>query len=192
MASQSRAFLFLKKPIKRYRYEKKVKFSAYSLIVTAVVLILCVVGILSLLDNVEKLTLFCIIIGGSTIAGLYYCPNSIQANESSVTLHRLLSSSIVFNYNSIQTVDTCYPSAGGLRLCGSGGFFGYWGYFSDIMIGTYFGYYGSRSSCFLVKLNNGRQYVLGCDNAVAMVDYIQSQLNKSQSNTYASDAMAKK
>lgn len=158
--------------------KQKVKFSAYSLIVTAVVLILCVVGIFSLIGNAEKLTLFCIIIGGVTIVGLYYCPKSIQANESSVTLHRLLSSPKVFNYNSIQAVDTCYPSAGGLRLCGSGGFFGYWGYFSDIMIGTYFGYYGNRSNCFLIKMNNGRQYVLGCDNPVDMVDYIKSQLCK--------------
>lgn len=70
---------------------QKVKFSAYSLIITAVVLILCVVGIFSLIGNAEKLTLFCII-GGVTIVGLYYCPKSIQANESSVTLHRLLSS----------------------------------------------------------------------------------------------------
>jgi len=158
--------------------KQNIKFSAYSLIVTAVVLILCVVGIFSLIGNAEKLTIFCIIIGVVTIVGLYYCPKSIQANESSVTLHRLLSSRKVFNYNSIQAVDTCYPSAGGLRLCGSGGFFGYLGYFSDIMIGAYFGYYGSRSNCFLIKMNNGRQYVLGCDNPVDMVDYIKTQLCK--------------
>ncbi|MCI8999165.1 MAG: hypothetical protein HFJ95_09260 [Muribaculaceae bacterium] len=158
--------------------KQKVKFSTYSLIITAVVLILCVVGIFSLLGNVDKLTLFCIIMGVTIIAGLYFCPKSIQANESSVTLHRLLSSPKVFNYDSIQSVDTCYPSAGGLRLCASGGFFGYWGYFSDIMIGAYFGYYGSRSNCFLIKMKDGKQYVLGCDNAVSMVDYIKSQLCK--------------
>lgn len=49
--------------------KQKVKFSAYSLIVTAVVLILCVVGIFSLIGNAEKLTLFCIIMGGATIVG---------------------------------------------------------------------------------------------------------------------------
>jgi len=157
--------------------KQKVKFSAYSLIVTAVVLILCVVGIFSLLGNVEKLTIFCIIIGGAIIAGLYYCSKSIQANESNVTLHRLLSSPKVFNYNSIQAVDTCYHSAGGLRLYGSGGFFGYWGYFSDIMR-TYFGYYGNRSCCLLLKMKDDKQYVLGCNNAVEKVAYIKQQMNK--------------
>lgn len=160
--------------------KQKVKFSAYSLIVTAVVLILCVVGIFSLIGNAEKLTPFCIIIGGTTIVGLYYCPKSIQADKSNVTLHRLLSSRKVFNYNSTQAVDTCYPSAGGLRLCGSGGFFGYWGYFSDIMIGSYFGYYGSRSSCILIKLKDGKQYVLGCENPSVMVDYINSMVQNRQ------------
>ncbi len=42
--------------------KQNIKFSAYSLIVTAVVLILCVVGIFSLIGNAEKLTLFCIIV----------------------------------------------------------------------------------------------------------------------------------
>ncbi len=158
--------------------KQKIKFSFYSLIITATIVIVGVVGVVSLLGNKEELVLFCIIMGGVTMAGLYYCPTSIQANEEGVTLHRLLSSPKVFNYNSIQSVDTCYPSAGGLRLCGSGGFFGYWGYFSDIMIGSYFGYYGSRSNCFLVKLKDGKQYVLGCDNAVAMVEYIKAQMNK--------------
>lgn len=158
--------------------KQKIKFSAYSFIITAVVLILCVVGTFALLGNAEELTLFCIIMGGVTLAGLYYCPKSINANESSITLHRLLSSPKIFNYNSIQAVDTCYPSAGGLRLCGSGGFFGYWGYFSDIMIGSYFGYYGSRSNCILVKLKDGKQYVIGCENPVVLVDYIKKHMGK--------------
>lgn len=158
--------------------KQTVKFSAYSLIVTAAVLILCVVGIFSLLVNVEKLILFCIIMGLATIVGLYYCPTAIEADESGITLHRLLSSPKVFRYDLIHTVDTCYPSAGGLRLCGSGGFFGYWGYFSDIMIGSYFGYYGSRSNCFLLKMKDGKQYVLGCNNAVEMVAYVKMQMNQ--------------
>ena len=155
--------------------KQKVRFSAYSLIVTAVVLLLFIVGIFSLLGNPQKLTLFCIIMGAVTIAGLYYCPKSVEADEHGITLHRLLSSPKAFPYSKIQSVDTCYPSAGGLRLCASGGYFGYWGYFSDIMIGAYIGYYGSRSNCFLIKTTEGKQYVLGCENPVAIVSYITSR-----------------
>lgn len=155
--------------------KQKVKFSLFSIILTAVILIIFVVGIFSLTDNEKKLTLFYIIMGGVTIAGLYYCPTSIEANEAGITLHCLIASPKVFLYNTIQSVDTCYPSVGGLRLCASGGFFGYWGYFSDMTIGSYLGYYGSRSNCILLKLNDGKQCVLGCNNPVALVNYIKSK-----------------
>lgn len=156
--------------------KQKVKFSSFSKIVTVAVLVLFVVGMVALIGDGGKMLRFCIIVGGTIVVGLYYCPISIEADKSEIRIRRLLSAPKVITYDTIQDVDTCYPSAGGLRLCGSGGFFGYWGYFSDIMIGSYFGYYGSRSNCTLVKLKDGKQYVIGCDNAVAMVDYIKSQI----------------
>ena len=66
--------------------------------------------------------------------------------------------------------------AAGIRLCGSGGFFGYWGYFSDIVIGQYFGYYADRSQCFYIKLKNKRQYVISCKNHVGMVEAIRKNI----------------
>lgn len=158
--------------------KQKVKFNTYSRIVTIGVLVLFVVGAFSLLDNPHDLLLFGVIMGITTIFGLYYCPVSLEADDSAITIHRLLSRRKRLMYSEIQSVGTCYPSAGGLRLCGSGGFFGYWGYFSDIMIGSYFGYYGSRNQCILVRLKNGRQYVIGCENAVRMVDYVQGKMDK--------------
>ena len=158
--------------------KNKVKFSIYAQVITAAVIILCIIGEISLWDIPEKLVKFNLITGVAIIAGLYYCPISVEANQSEIKLYRLLGRPRIFTYRDIQSVDTCYPSAGGIRLCGSGGLFGYWGYFSDIMIGTYFGYYGSRSYCFLVKLKNGKQYVLGCENPVAMVEYIESNMEK--------------
>lgn len=156
--------------------KNKVKFSIFDQVITTVVILLCIVGEISLWNIHEKLIKFNLIMGAGIIAGLYYCPVSVEANLSEIKLYRLLAKPKIFAYKDIQSVETCYPSAGGIRLCGSGGLFGYWGYFSDIMIGTYFGYYGSRSYCFLVKLKNGKQYVLGCENPVAMVDYIKSNL----------------
>lgn len=158
--------------------KQKVKFSTFTRIITGLVLVLFVVGIISLRNNSGDLAVFCIIAVAITLVGLYYCPKAVTAADNAITLHRLFSSPKVFNYKDIQDIDTCYPSAGGIRLCGSGGFFGYWGYFNDIMIGTYFGYYGCRSNCFLIKMKDGKQYVLGCDNAVEMVDYINQQMDR--------------
>lgn len=157
--------------------KQKIKFSTYSLAVTAAVMILFIAGIILLLGNDGKLTVFCIILGITTIAGLYYCPTSIEANESGVVLHRLLSPPKVFSYSAIATAEVCYPSLCGLRLCASGGFFGYWGYFHHVVTGSYIGCYGSRSNCILLKMNDGRQYVLGCDDTCELASYISSHLS---------------
>ena len=156
--------------------KQKVKFSHFAIIITVIVLALFILGIISLRDETERLILFCIIAGGVTLFGLYFCPASVVATSDCIKLNRLMSAPKTFKYSDIEKIDTCYPSAGGLRLCGSGGYFGFWGYFSDIMIGTYFGYYGSRSNCFLIKLQNGRQYVLGCNNPVKIVEYIGEKM----------------
>lgn len=155
--------------------KQKVIFSIYSKIITAAVLVLFIIGIISLWGNMEKLVFFIIIAATTTLVSMYYCPVSVEATETGVKINRLLSRPKFFSYADIQAVETCYPSAGGLRLCGCGGFFGYWGYFHDSMIGTFFGYYGSRDQCIVLKLKSGKQYVLGCSNAPAMVKYIASR-----------------
>ncbi|MCM1356302.1 MAG: PH domain-containing protein [Staphylococcus sp.] len=156
--------------------KNKVKYSTYSLVATAVVVLLTIVGTISLLDDTDRLIRFLLIMGTATLAGLYYCPKSVEADGNGVAIRRILGGTKRFAYDSILSADTCYPSAGGLRLCGSGGYFGYWGYFNDIMIGTDFGYYGSRSHCFLLKLRDGKQYVVGCEDASAMVSHINKYL----------------
>ncbi len=158
--------------------KQKIKYSTYSICLTVAILLLFIIGVFSLLGNEEKLTLFCIIMGGVTITGLYFCPKYIEANDSCIVLHPLLSSPKVYLFDNIQTVEPCYPSLGGLRLCACGGYFGYWGFFHDFVIGSYIGYYGSRNNCILVKMKDGKQYVLGCEDATPLVDYIKTQLCK--------------
>ena len=62
------------------------------------------------------------------------------------------------------------------RIVGSGGWFGYYGWFSERDLGRYFAYYGKASDCFLVTLRDGRKYMLGCDDAPAMVEAIKDKM----------------
>lgn len=153
--------------------ESKVHFSHFCTIITAVIIVAFVVAIATTLNDPKN----CLILVSVTVlmilTGLYYCPVKVSADSEAVRIHRLMSRDKVFKYDDIQAVDTCYPSAGGIRLCGSGGFFGYWGYFSDIIIGQYFGYYADRSQCFYIRLKNKRQYVVSCRNHIEMVKFIQ-------------------
>lgn len=67
----------------------------------------------------------------------------------------------------IAEVKLCQPTMGAIRICGSGGFFGWYGWFREGDIGKYFAYYGKSSDCFLVTLKDGRKYMLGCTDAPA-------------------------
>ena len=157
--------------------KSKVHFSTYCIIITIVVPAALLTGILTHLHSIVLPTLLTIALTvGVVAAGLYYCPVSVSVNPRELMIHRLLSGDKTFPLADIVEVDTCYPSAGGIRLCGSGGFFGYWGYFRDIAIGQYFGYYADRSQCFYIKLKNKRQYVISCKNHVEMVEAIRKNI----------------
>lgn len=156
--------------------KRKVHFSFYCIAITIVVMAALLIGIFTTRHEADECALLAIITVIIAFAGLFYCPISVSVNANAIKIHRLLSGCKTFTYSDIEAADTCYPSAGGLRLCGSGGFFGYWGYFSDILIGQYFGYYADRSQCFYVKLKNKRQYVISCENHTEIVKLIQKYL----------------
>lgn len=155
--------------------KNKVRFSAYSKVITLIGTIVIVAAIVNLWNQPDHFALliffFALIVGS-----ICCCPREVEATSSGVTLRTLVARYKVFTYDSISEVDTCYPTWSGIRMCGCGGFFGFWGYFSHTAIGSYYGFYGSRDSCFLLKLKNGRQYVIGCEDPHAMVDYIRSQM----------------
>lgn len=157
--------------------KNRVHFSFYCIAITVIMVCLLLAGIVSKRNDAEQCLVGLAVSLIIVLVGLFYCPTHVSADGCAVAVHRALSGRKVFRYDDIKSVDTIYPSAGGIRLCGSGGFFGYWGYFSDILIGQYFGYYADRSQCFVIKLKNDRQYVVSCENHVEMVTYIRNCLD---------------
>lgn len=43
--------------------------------------------------------------------------------------------------------------------------------------GRYLAYYGKASDCFIVTLENGQKYMLGCKDAAEMVEAIKERLS---------------
>ena len=70
------------------------------------------------------------------------------------------------------------PQSNAIRLHTLDGFMGYWGIYVEGGIGRYMAYYGNPSDCFLIRLTNGKQYLLGCQNPADMVAYINSCIKK--------------
>ncbi len=108
--------------------------------------------------------------------GLFYMPMSISADKDAIYVNRSLKIKTI-PIEDVKSVRLSPPTMGAIRICGSGGFLGYWGWFKERDLGKYFAYYGRSSDCFLVELKDGRKYMLGCKNPQKMVEYIKSQLN---------------
>ena len=54
--------------------KNRVKFSTYSIAITAAVLLLSAVGIVSLVGETDRLVIFCVILGVAIISGLIIVP----------------------------------------------------------------------------------------------------------------------
>jgi len=109
--------------------------------------------------------------------GFLFAPMGIQADKSCITIKALLKNRKI-PMNNVESVQLFQPTMGAIRICGSGGYMGYWGIFKEGDIGRYCAYYGKASDCFLVKLKNGDKYVLGCENPSDMVARIASHIQK--------------
>ena len=89
-----------------------------------------------------QLLLTVLLVVMSTVS-LFYMPISISADKDTIYVNRSLK---------IKTIPMT------IRICGSGGFFGYWGWFKERDLGKYFAYYG-RLSEFLLFLLPHRWFI---------------------------------
>ncbi len=151
-----------------------VKLSNYSVALS----VICVVVLLVLMyQNRHDIVLYMIgaILTTGLILALFYMPVSISVDGRYLMINRLLRVKRIL-VKDISSVMLCQPTIAERRVCGSGGWFGYWGRFREPSIGNYFAYYGKASDCFIVALKNGRKYLLGCENPKLIVDYINSNI----------------
>jgi Bacterial PH domain len=154
--------------------KSRVDQSTASFIITIVVIALLLGALYLTCDTYAFIALAIIIIATLGFC-LFYSPLSISADESSVRINSPLKIHEIAMQR-IVSVERFLPTMGAIRICGSGGFLGYWGLFREGDVGNYMAYYGKASDCFLIRLDTGKKYVLGCKDADAMVDYIQKQI----------------
>lgn len=110
------------------------------------------------------------------LTALLYMPLSISVENGTLNINRPLRVKSI-PLSSIESVKLFAPTKAGKRLCGSGGWFGYYGWFHEPSIGRYFAYYGNASDCFLVRLTDGKKYLLGCENPKEIVDALNQHLS---------------
>ena len=159
---------------------QRVELSSFSVIMTTLGLVILIGLLLYSIFNDAPVAGVIALAAAITFIGfaaLFYAPLSISVDNDELNVNRCWKAKTI-PLSDIESVQLCPPTMAERRLCGSGGWFGYWGWFSEPSIGKYFAYYGKASDCFLVKLKNGRQYILGCENPKDMIAYLSSKITK--------------
>lgn len=152
----------------------KVTLSTFSVIFSFVTLLLLLWLLYYSKNDGLAITVGVIIISWMFLVGLFM-PLSITVDENLLIVKRAFKKKRI-PYSEIEEIYLCPPTMAERRLLGSGGFFGYWGWFREKDLGKYFAYYGKASDCFLVRLKDGSQYMLGCQNPSKIVDHIKSRI----------------
>ena len=108
---------------------------------------------------------------GMFVTALLYAPLWVGVGDGMLIVRRPLRR-LVLPIGDIADIRLHQPTMGEKRLMGSGGWFGYWGWFMEADTGRYFAYYGRGSDCFMVTLKDGRKYLLGCADPQHIVDLV--------------------
>ena len=164
--------------------KRKVELSTNSVIITVVgIAFLAGLMIVNLHRGAETLayiTLAYIIAAVLVIfsfVALFFMPLSLSVDEEALNINTSLRVKSI-PLKEITSISLCPPTMSERRIFGSGGMYGYWGWFSEPSIGKYMAYYGKASDCFLVRRKDGKQYMLSCKDPLGMMEYINSKLSQ--------------
>lgn len=111
------------------------------------------------------------------ICTLFYTPIDVYADDDEVRIRRPLKSRRI-KMSEIASAEPYDVSRNPKKKTfGSAPIksFGRWGKYSDDKIGDYFAYYGKPENTVLIKLKDGRQYVVGGSDAKALSEYINKK-----------------
>ena len=111
------------------------------------------------------------------ICTLFYTPIDVYADDDEVRIRRPLKSRRI-KMSEIESAEPYVVSKNpNKKAFGSAPIksFGRWGKYRDDKIGDYFAYYGKPDNTVLIKLKDGRQYVVGGSDAKALADYINKR-----------------
>lgn len=159
--------------------KKRVELSSYSIIISAIMIaVMCGVVVYAAKqpDNAIAVWILSAVFLALIFSTLFFMPMSVSADNNYIKVRRPLKTKKI-PLKEVSDVRLCSPTMGAIRMCGSGGCFGWYGWFKERDLGKYFAYYGKASDCFLVTLKDGRKYMLGCKDAPEMVEYINGKID---------------
>lgn len=157
--------------------KRKVELSTYCIILTILTLgMLIAMMILELKignDFISYLAAGALVI--LCVLALFFTPISISVEDGCLNMNTFIRTKSI-PLRDIAAIKLWPPTMAEKRICGSGGWFGYWGWFTEPTTGKYMAYYGKASDCFLVQLKNDKLYMLGCVDPLSMMECVSQQI----------------
>lgn len=159
---------------------KKIKYiiswSNDSLIITLIITAILIFTEYKLLNNINTINITAsVIILFICIAFFLQIPFNIKIEENKLKLNKIIGK-LEININDIDEANILLGDMG-IRLFGSGGLFGFTGYFKNKKLGKYIAYVMDTNNKFYIKLKSGKTYVFSCDDPEQLVSDIKNILN---------------
>lgn len=119
-----------------------------------------------------------VIVAGMMGAYYLYSPKRVELTADALVLRRVMGPK-AFPYSEIEEIGKWRGSTASLlRTFGDGGMFGYIGWYSGGGLGSHFEYVGKFSDAFYLKMRSGKKYMLSCDGAEQVVEYVAERVGK--------------
>lgn len=114
------------------------------------------------------------------IFALCFTPLDIQADDDEVRIRRPFKTKKIRmdEIESAEPYDAAAAEGKKAVMASPVRAFGKWGKYRDNKIGNYFAYYGKPGNTVLIKLKDGRKYVVGGSDAKQLSDYINGKIAK--------------
>lgn len=100
-------------------------------------------------------------------ATLIFMPLEVKVGDESISVVFSLRQK-EFAFKDIQSIEPYQVTMNFVRYFGSGGFFGWWGWFRNQELGRFMVYASELDHVFLLKMRNGKRYVISCSDPAAL------------------------
>ncbi len=114
------------------------------------------------------------------VCAAYYCPLFIEVNHTHFHIVRLLRKKAIPLAEIAVAIPFSIKNKQMWRLCGAGGFAGFWGWYSVSGIGRFFLYATRLDTLLLIQLKSGRKYLVSCEDPAKMARFIQHYQYRAQ------------
>lgn len=96
---------------------------------------------------------------GCSACGLFFCPLQVEMTDDAYILYFALRTKVIPLKGMISVEPFSFKDGMIVRICGSGGFYGYWGWFYNRKAGRFFAYCTNPTDCIFLRFPN-RAYAL--------------------------------